>query len=55
MKVSEHESSLRNRDERSSVARQFSSAVHGVCMLRFMHIKVVEPMLEGGDREKKHF
>ena len=53
VRISEHKSSIRNRDERSPVARHFNSAGHGVCMLRFMGIEVVRSSLRGGDREKK--
>lgn len=53
VRICEHKSSIRNRDERSPVARHFNSAGHGVCMLRFTGIEVVRSSLRGGDGEKK--
>ena len=52
IRISEHKSSIRNRDERSPVARHFNSAGHGVCSLRFMGIEIVRPLLKGGDRQE---
>ena len=45
-------SSIRNRDEKSSVARHFNAVGHDVCTLRFQGIEVVNPLKRGGDRDK---
>ncbi len=52
IRISEHKSSIRNSDEKSSVARHFNSAGHDVCSLRFQGIEEVKPLKRGGDREK---
>lgn len=44
--------SIKNRDERSPVARAFNSAGHGVWSLCFMGIMTVRSLWRGGDRER---
>lgn len=53
IRVSEHKSSIRNRDEKSSVARHFNTAGHDVCSLRFQGIEEVRPVKRGRDRERR--
>ena len=51
-RFSEHKSSIRNNDEKSSVARHFNSVGHSVSSLRFQGIEVVNPLKRGGDRDR---
>ena len=51
-RFSEHKSAIRNKDEKSSVARHFNTVGHEVCTLRFQGIEVVNPLKRGGDRDK---
>ena len=51
-RISEHKSSIRNSDEKSSVARHFVEAGHKVCSLRFQGIEKVDLPRRGGDRDK---
>ena len=46
-RIFEHKSSIRKR---STVARRFYSAGHGVC--RSVGVEAVRPLLRGGDRER---
>ncbi len=50
--ICEHKSSVRNRDEKSSVARHFIAARHDVCSLRFQGLETVKPLKRGGDRDR---
>ena len=52
IRISEHKSNIRNKDEKSSVARHFNVAGHEVCSLRFQGIEVVSPLKRGGDRDR---
>lgn len=51
-RISEHKSSIRNRDVKSSVARHFNEFGHDMCSLRFQGIEFVSPLKRGGDRDK---
>ena len=51
-RITEHKSNIRNKDEKSPVARHFNEAKHDICTLRFQGIELVEPLRRGGDREK---
>ena len=51
--IREHKSSIRNKDEKSPVARHFNTVGHDVCTLRFQGIEVANPLIKrGGDRDK---
>ena len=52
IRINEHKSNIRNKDEKSPVARHFNEAGHTVCDLRFQGIEVVKPIKRGGNREK---
>ena len=51
-RISEHKSSIRNKDMKSPVARHFNSAGHDVCTLKFQGIEFVPPPKRGGNRDK---
>ena len=51
-RITEHKSNIRNRDERSPIARHFNDAKHDICTLRFQGIAVVHPLPRGGDRDQ---
>lgn len=51
-RICEHKCSIRNYDEKSSVARHFNSAKHDVRELTFMGIEVVQMPRRGGDRDR---
>ena len=52
VRISEHKSTIRNKDEKSSVARHFNEAGHDVCTLRFQGIELVRPPKRGGNRDQ---
>ena len=52
IRIGEHKSNIRNRDEKSPVARHFNSAGHEVCSLRFQGIEAVQPLKRGGNRDR---
>lgn len=52
IRISEHKSSIRNKDEKSSVARHFNEAGHDVCTLRFQGIEFVKCSRKGGNRDQ---
>ena len=51
-RIIEHKSNIRNKDEKSPVARHFNNIKHDICTLRFQGIEVVNPMKRGGDRDR---
>ena len=51
-RIIEHKSNIRNKDEKSPVARHFNTTKHDICTLRFQGIEVVNPLKRGGDRDK---
>lgn len=51
-RITEHKSNIRNRDERSPIARHFNNVKHDICTLRFQGIEVVHPLPRGGDRDR---
>ena len=53
VRITEHKSNIRNKDEKSSIARHFNLVGHNVSTLRFQGIQVIPPLRRGGDREKK--
>lgn len=50
-RICEHKSSIRNCDEKSSVARHFNQLKHNTTDLKYMGIEVVETPRRGGDRD----
>ena len=52
IRIGEHKSNIRNKDEKSPVARHFNAAGHDVCSLRFQGIECVQPLKRGGNRNK---
>ena len=50
--IIEHKSNIRNKDEKSPVARHFNTTKHDICTLRFQGIEMVKPLKRGGDRDK---
>ena len=52
IRISEHKSNIRNKDEKSPVTRHFNAVGHKICDLRFQGIELVKPLKRGGDREK---
>ena len=51
-RIIEHKSNIRNKDEKSPVARHFNNIKHDICTLRFQGIEVVKPLKRGGDRDR---
>ena len=51
-RITEHKSNIRNKDEKSPVARHFTTAGHTVCDLKFQGIEHVKPINRGGNRDK---
>ena len=43
-RFSEHKSAIRNKDEKSPVARHFNAVGHEICTLRFQGIELVKPL-----------
>ena len=52
VRISEHKSNIRNKDEKSPVARHFNAVGHKVCSLRFQGIEAIQPLKRGGDRDR---
>ncbi len=50
-RINEHKSAIRNKDQKSPIARHYSMCKHEVSAMRFMGIEVVKPPPRGGDRE----
>lgn len=51
-RISEHKCSIRNRDEKSPVARHINSVGHDVCTLKFKRTDMIQPLRRGGKRNK---
>lgn len=49
VRISEHRSSIRNKDPKSPVAVHFSTANHNVSSLRYFGIELLQPFRRGGD------
>ena len=52
VRISEHKSTIRNKDDKSSVARHFMEAGHDICTLRFQGIESIVASRRGGDRDR---
>ncbi len=50
-RISEHKSAVRNKNQKSPIARHFNMCKHEVSAMRLMGTEVVKPPLRGGDRE----
>ncbi len=50
-RISEHKSAIKNKDQKSPIARHFSMCKHEVSAMRFMGIEAVKPPHGEGDRE----